>query len=78
MFYTSLSFCSRGGGLVPEGLCPGGGSLSRGRVSVQGEGLCPGGGSLSTGVSVLGVLCQGGSPYGKEWAISILLECFLV
>ena len=30
-----------------EGLCPGGGSLSRRRVSVQEEGLCPGGGSLS-------------------------------
>ena len=56
------------------------------------EGLCPGrlcqgmslpGGSLSSGVSVQWIsvqrdLCQGDSPYGKEWAVCILLECILV
>ena len=31
------------------------------------------------GVSVQGGLCQGDSPpYGKVWAVRILLECFLV
>ena len=78
------------GGLCPgRGLCPGGrGSLSRGKgVSVWGV-LCPGGrgslsggrGSLSGGVSVQGQggLCQGDPLYGKERAVRILLECFLV
>ena len=66
--HLSVILLTGGGGLCPEGslsrggLCPGGGSLSRGRVSVQGKGfclgdLCPGGvsvqrGSLSKGVSV--------------------------
>ena len=62
------------------GLCPGGGSLSRGWISVQGVDLCPGDESLSRGW----VLCPGrGSlsgrpPYGKEWVVRILLECILV
>ena len=56
-------------GLCPEGgLCPG--------VSVEG-GLCPEGSLCLEG------LCQGGppaesTPYGKEWAVLILLECILV
>ena len=65
----------QGGGLCPEwrvsvkdgGLCPGWGSLSRVRVSVQGESLCPGGlcpGVSVQGVSVKGGLCLGLCPLG--------------
>ena len=50
-----------------RGICPG--------VSVRG-GVCPGGLCLG-GVSVGGV-CDRDPPYGKEWAVSIPLECILV
>ena len=81
--FTFVCLCMEGG------LCQGR-SLSRGvsvqRVSVQGVSvkgclclgdLCPVGfrssGSLSNGVFV-----RETPPYGKEWAVCILLECILV
>ena len=48
-----------------EGLCPGGGSLSRGRVSVQGKGLCQRG------------LCQGDPLYSNKRVVCILRECII-
>ena len=76
---------SRGGGL-----CPGGGSLSRGGVSVQGWGLCPGGlflgGSLSGGLC-LGGLCHrtppycgragGTNPTGMHSCLQLVLKMFI-
>ena len=69
---SAILFTDPGGSLS-------GGSLSRGSLSK---------GSLSKGVSVQGVSIQGVSvrwgslsgkpPYGKEQAVRILLECFLV
>ena len=67
-FYTSLSFCSRGGSLSGRGLCPG-------RISIIGGG---GGGSQSKGTSVRGVSVREIPLYGKERTVRILLECVLV
>ena len=88
--FLSRGFLSKGS-LSRGGLCPGGGiclggsfpggSLSRGRlclggVSVEGC-LCPEDGWVG-GILCLGGLCQETSPYGKERAVRILLECILV
>ena len=70
------------GGFCPGGLCPGG-SLSR-EVSVWGflsrGSLCRG--CLSreslSGGSLYGGLCHRDPPYGKEWAVRILLKCIRV
>ena len=93
VIFSQVFVCPwRGGGLCPGSLCPDGGSLSRRGVSVQRVSmsrgcLCPGG-SMSRGLSPgglnLGGLCPDGfsvretPPYGKEWAVRILLECILV
>ena len=77
----------QGGGLCPgEGSVQEGVSLSRRGVSGQEGGLWPGGGLCPGGVFVQeGGLCQGDSPcgqrtspYEKERAVHILLECVLV
>ena len=64
VLFLHLFVCSKGD-LCPGdlwwGLCPG--DLQR-VSSVQGC-LCP------------GVLCRGDPPYSEEWAVHILLECFL-
>ena len=63
------------------------GGLCTGRVSVRGmgSGSLSGGRGLCSGRSLSseGGLCTGGSlsgrpPYDEEWAVRILLECFLV
>ena len=85
--HLSVILFTGGGGLCPEGslsrggLCPGGGSLSRGRVSVQGKGfclgdLCPGGvfvqrGSLSSGrIYVQGRVSVQGEGLCPGWGLS--------
>ena len=47
-------------------LCVPGRMCLLGRGGSPRGGLCPGG------------LCQGDPPYGEEWAVRILLECYLV
>ena len=80
-----------GGSLSRESLSRWGVSVQKGvsvqRVSMSRGCLCPGG-SMSRGLSPgglnLGGLCPDGfsvrktPPYGKEWAVRILLECILV
>ena len=74
--WGSLSTESLSGGVSVQRGSLSGGSLSRGVLCLGG--LCPGG-SLTRGVSVWGGLCWGGlSPYGKERAVHILLQCILV
>ena len=64
----------RGGSLSRGGLCPGGGSLSRGVSHCPGwrGSLSKSRGSLSRGISVRS------PPYSNVLVVSILLECILV
>ena len=82
---VSIRGVSVQGSSVQGGLYPGEGSLSRGRVSIQGKGLypgkglCPGERSLSRGrVSVQGGSLSGRPPYGNVRVVRILLECILI
>ena len=61
------------GDLCPGDLCPEGLFLGRGLCPGN---LCPGGISVQ-GVSVQGSLFRETPPWGEEWMVRILLECFL-